>query len=215
MSRELSRKGGSYEINICATCRRALDKLEGFLDAVEEVITSSGWKREEMMSHSRLKIAASGCPNACSQVQIKDLGIITYIKAELVGHCTACGECERVCREGGVEVGEIAVFNENCIGCGDCVRACPENAIGGEVRFRVMAGGKLGRHPKLAQIVADVSDLDEALEVIKAGIKLSVMENRRFSEIEDGIKKLGELVVSKTDELEQAQVNRAPRELST
>ena len=216
MVKEFSRNGGSYEINVCATCRRALDRLEGFLDAVEEAITSSGWKQERLMSHSRLKIAASGCPNACSQVQIKDLGVIPYLKPELVGYCTACGECERVCREGGVEVMETAVFNENCIGCGDCVRACPENAIGGEVRFRVLAGGKLGRHPRLAEVVADVSDMDDALEIIRAGVELSAKENRRLSEIENGVEKLGKLVGVEPEELEKSEeINRAPTELST
>ena len=193
MARELSRKSGSYEINICATCRRALNGLEGFLDLVEEAILSSGWRQENLMSHSRLKIAASGCPNACSQVHIKDLGIIAYISPEIVGNCTACGECEKVCREKGVEVQQIAVFNENCIGCGDCVRACPEKAIGGEVRFKVLAGGKLGRHPKLAEVVADVSSLKDALKVIRAGIGLAAVENKRFSEIEKGVEKLREL----------------------
>ena len=201
MSRELSRKGGSYEINICATCRRALDKLEGFLDVLEDTITSSGWKQEKMMSHSRLKVAASGCPNACSQVHIKDLGVIAYIKAELVGTCTACGECERVCREGGVEVREFAIFNENCIGCGDCVRACPEKAIGGEVRFRVLAGGKLGRHPRLAEVVADVSSIDDALRIVRAGIELAVSEGRRFSDIEGGVEKLRSSVRAKAGEI--------------
>lgn len=193
MARELFRKGGSYEINVCATCRRALHRLEGFFDMVEEAINCSGWRQENLMSHSRLKIAASGCPNACSQVQIKDLGIIAYIRPELAGKCTGCGECERVCREGGVEVGEVAVFNENCIGCGDCVRVCPESAIGGQVRFRVLAGGKLGRHPKLAEVVADVPSLEDALRVIRAGIELSANENKRFSEIEDGVKVLRKL----------------------
>jgi dissimilatory sulfite reductase (desulfoviridin) alpha/beta subunit len=215
MNKELSRKGGSYEINICATCRRALDKLEGFLDKVEEDITSSGWRRGSLMSHSRLKIAASGCPNACSQVQIKDLGVIAYINPELVGECTACGECERVCREGGVEVLEVAVFNEDCIGCGDCVRACPQNAIGGEVMFRVLAGGRLGRHPRFAEVVADVSSLKEALDIIRAGIELSVEENRRLSEIENGVEKLRRVVKTDTEEIgEIRELNRAPRELS-
>ncbi len=208
MNGELFRKGGSYEINVCATCRRALNGLEGFLDAVEEIISLSGWRCDDLMSHSRLKIAASGCPNACSQVQIKDLGIIAYISPELVGECVACGECERVCREGGVEVGEVAVFNENCIGCGDCVRACPENAIGGEVRFRVLAGGRLGRHPKLAEVVGDVSSLENALEIIKAGIELSAKENKRFSEIENGVETLRKLV-----KLDAKGLNQASREL--
>jgi dissimilatory sulfite reductase (desulfoviridin) alpha/beta subunit len=207
MSRELVRKGGSYEVNVCATCRRALSKLEGFLDAIEEIIASSGWTGEKLMSHSRLKIAASGCPNACSQVQIKDLGIITYIKPELVGDCNSCGDCERVCREDGVRVDDVAIFNENCIGCGDCVRACPQNAIGGEVRFRVLAGGKLGRHPRFAEVVADVSSLEAALEIIRAGIQISAIKNKRFSEIENGIEKLRKVV--------KLELNQIPQELSS
>jgi hypothetical protein len=44
--------------------------------------------------------------------------------------CTACGECAYVCPSDAIDIGVVAVINnEACIGCGHCIAACPENTI--------------------------------------------------------------------------------------
>ena len=45
--------------------------------------------------------------------------------------CTACGECERVCRYNAIAVvaGKVMIFPSLCHSCKGCLYACPENAV--------------------------------------------------------------------------------------
>jgi MinD superfamily P-loop ATPase len=45
--------------------------------------------------------------------------------------CLECGQCEAVCRYGGIDViGGLYIVNEiSCEGCGYCARVCPDEAI--------------------------------------------------------------------------------------
>ena len=133
-------------------------------DSLVEAIEGSGfpaWLAEgrggrPLLSHHRFRASVSGCPNACSQPQIHDVGVIgrapVAVAADL---CQGCGECLLACREDAISTeGRLQIRVGRCLGCGDCVRACPTGALslaaGG---CRVLAGGKLGRHPSLGQEV--------------------------------------------------------------
>ncbi|MBI5886874.1 MAG: DUF362 domain-containing protein [Deltaproteobacteria bacterium] len=44
--------------------------------------------------------------------------------------CVACGECALHCPADAIDIGAVAVINDDlCIGCGHCIAACPEAAI--------------------------------------------------------------------------------------
>ncbi len=135
--------------------------------------------------HNFFRIGLSNCPNACSQVQIKDIGIIAKVKIDVDSNkCTKCGNCTKVCFEGALKIKEkgIKFISENCIGCGMCVKVCNEEAINIVERgYAILAGGKLGRHPKLAVEIADFVSLNEIVKICRKLIKY-YKENSIFGE---------------------------------
>jgi len=108
--------------------------------------------------HHRFSIVIAGCPNACSRPQIVDVGLIGASRPEVTDEkCALCGECLEICRENAIslEQGTALIDDAACLSCGQCIRVCPtgtlkESAAG----YRVLLGGKLGRHPRLATMVA-------------------------------------------------------------
>ncbi|AKG91454.1 Nitrite and sulphite reductase 4Fe-4S domain [Geoglobus ahangari] len=172
-----------FEIVFCRQCRNALSDLRSIEGDIMAVVSESSYTAR--MSHERIKAGFSACPNSCSSPQIKDFGVIAFITPELNPElCTSCGRCAEACRENAIDFDEFPVFNERCIGCGDCVRACPSRAISGKVRLRVLAGGRLGRHPRFAEVVAVVSGGEEVLEIFRKVVEISEEQGRRFSHIE-------------------------------
>ena len=134
--------------------------------------------RGPLLAHHRLKVSISGCPNSCSQPQIADFGLVAR-EVPVADHslCTRCGACVDACDEAAVSLdsrtgshaegsaGESGPVLDRgrCVGCGACVRVCPTGALTtGESGWRVMAGGRLGRHPRLARDLASCVDLDGA-----------------------------------------------------
>ena len=131
------------------------------------------------------------CPNACSQPQIRDLGIIGAVAPEITDQpCTGCGSCQDVCPDMAITMDHdraVPLINDTCQMCGKCVPACPAGTIrAGRTGFRVQLGGRLGRHPRLgmelpgilteAQVLAV---LDNALDLYKARSR----KGERFSRL--------------------------------
>lgn len=108
-----------------------------------------------LRSHHQLKVAISYCPNACSQPQIADLGIILAAPVRVTDNpCSFCRACVKACIEEAIVLDPAtgpAIIPANCLHCGKCGQVCPTQTIErGEPAFRFLVGGKLGRHPRLA-----------------------------------------------------------------
>jgi dissimilatory sulfite reductase (desulfoviridin) alpha/beta subunit len=61
----------------------------------------------------------------------------------------------------------VELLPKLCVGCGLCIKECPQQAIESKgVQFRILAGGKMGRHPKWAQelCVVDGSNVVQVVE---------------------------------------------------
>ena len=137
-------------------------------------------------------MSIADCPNACSQPQIKDIGIIGAVLPVLSGEeCTLCNACVDTCKENAIilntekEIPEISMTC--CVACGICIQECPTGTIiEGERGYRVQLGGKLGRHPKLAVELPGLYHLDKVLDIVSQCIefyKENSTHGKRFADL--------------------------------
>lgn len=124
-----------------------------------------------ILPHHRLKIAISGCSNGCPQPQIKDFGMIAQaVPKREDGQCSSCGLCIEACQEGAISLEEGGPeFNRKlCLNCGLCAKACPQGAITIEkIGYRLLLGGRLGRHPRFGQEIIPLASEEEVVKVVQ------------------------------------------------
>jgi dissimilatory sulfite reductase (desulfoviridin) alpha/beta subunit len=170
-------------------CPLALADVRSATDAIVAAIEASGLTEAQaarhkgpVLSHHKLKAAVAGCPNCCSEPQIRDFAVVARSRpGRGNGECAQCGACEAACREEAVQVlGDGPAFDaERCVGCGSCIGACPSGAIVAQrCGWDVLVGGRLGRHPRLALTVAEGVSEVEALKIVRAWLALLVDEGR-------------------------------------
>ena len=137
--------------------------------------------RGPVLSHHRFKAAVAGCPNSCSEPQIKDFALVARARPVLgPGKCVECGACEAACREDAVRIvdGIPTLDHSRCVGCGGCADACESEAIAKRVGYDVLVGGRLGRHAALAATVAEGVALEDGIALLEACLRLLVDEGR-------------------------------------
>jgi len=172
---ELKLRHNPFEIILCrgfAACPRALaDPLEDGapLAVIEERLSTlpihAGPSKIEIRPFS---ISISLCPNGCSRPQIADIGIIAVTYPCInYSRCTGCAVCIPSCRESALKINSEGRpdVHHTCIGCGDCFASCPSGALeSGEKGFRILLGGKLGRHPHLAEDTGIIYNTGQVLD---------------------------------------------------
>jgi anaerobic sulfite reductase subunit C len=169
-----------------------LERIEKLLQAEDLLGFLSQRIPGELKYHHEFRVTLADCPNACSQPQIKDIGIIGAHSLILTDEtCTRCEACLEACKERAITLDDSAespVFDHGlCVKCGLCVKACPTGTIGtGALGFRVQIGGKLGRHPQLARELPGIFSENEVLAIVKDCIdfyKQNGRSGQRFAEI--------------------------------
>lgn len=142
--------------------------------------------------HHEFRVTIADCPNACSQPQIKDVGIIGACLPEITDEeCSLCDACVEACREDAITLQQSddgpQIDEERCLYCGKCFKVCPtETIVKGRCGFRVQLGGKLGRHPRLARELPGIFSEDEVLEILEACLafyKERTKTGERFGEL--------------------------------
>ena len=146
----------------------------------------------DLKFHHEFRITLAECPNACSQPQIKDIGIIGACAPRLTAEpCTLCEACVEACKENAITLDTAnespRIDMNGCLYCGKCMQACPTGTIAeGSKGFRVQLGGKLGRHPRLAQELPGIYSEDQVVQIVQECLqfyKQTSKNGERFGQI--------------------------------
>jgi len=118
----------------------------------------------------KMRIALSGCPNACTSPMLNEIGIIGRVRPlRRKGMCTGCGGCVYYCKEKAIRIrnGISELNEEKCVECGMCVTSCSFDILTAEPRhYLITVGGRRGRHPKIGRELLTVQTEDQVLFVI-------------------------------------------------
>jgi dissimilatory sulfite reductase (desulfoviridin) alpha/beta subunit len=142
--------------------------------------------------HHEFRISISDCPNACSRPQIADIGLIGANRPEVSDSpCTGCGACVESCRENAIifkdaESGPHIDYTK-CLSCGKCISACPSGTLRSvQTGWRILIGGKLGRHPQLGTELKGIYSCEQAVLMIERCLDFYMAHNldgERFGEV--------------------------------
>ena len=122
--------------------------------------------------HHEFRVSLSTCPNACSRPQIVDFGIIGAVRPAVgTEPCTGCEACVEACPEKAIALPESQdgpeIDFDRCLACGQCLKVCPTGTLAeGEKGYRVLVGGKLGRHPQLGRELPVIHSEDDLLGIL-------------------------------------------------
>ena len=164
----------------------ALLEKEDLLGFLKEQVTG------ELKFHHELRVTLADCPNACSQPQIKDIGIIGACSPQLSeAVCTRCEACVDKCKEDAITLDDEAecprIDDAKCLYCGRCMQVCPSGTlVEGTKGYRVQLGGKLGRHPRLARELPGIYSETQVLDIVKDCLnfyKKTSKHGQRFSQV--------------------------------
>ena len=172
---------------------RLIQRIEGALKQADLLAFLKARVQGDLKFHHEFRVALADCPNACSQPQIKDMGIIGACSPVLTdAPCTLCGDCVGECREAAIELTDSGPVIDDalCLHCGKCLAVCDSGTLGQGLKgFRVQLGGKLGRHPQLARELPGIYSEDAVIEIIQWCIDFYKQHSKageRFAELFSG-----------------------------
>jgi len=189
-----------YQVETCfgpSGCPNRAVTCESFPSELERTLSRRKLKeflRERVAGplkmHHEFRVSVSDCPNACSRPQIVDVGLIGACVPEISGQpCSECGACVDSCKENAVVIkdGRPLVDVLRCVTCGRCARVCPNGTLReGKKGFRILLGGKLGRHPRLGEELPGIFSAAETLPMLDRCLDLYqqfCQKGERFGEI--------------------------------
>ena len=186
--------GGAGCPNVANSCTLLAKEIENVIEKENLISLLKKNVKEGLKFHHEFRVALSDCPNACSRPQIVDIGIIGSVLPGLSDEtCTLCNACVEACRENAIELDEentLPVIDySKCIMCAKCITACPTETIQKkEEGFRIMLGGRLGRHPRLAMEIPGLHSHTQVISIVKKCLKFykaNSKNGQRFSHILD------------------------------
>lgn len=191
-----------YQLDVCfgpTDCpNRTMDtdslirKLEAILENAKLLDFLKKHVDGDLKFHHEFRITAAECPNACSQPQIKDIGLIGACRPMIsAALCSDCGACTLSCPDDAITLEEASqnprIDEAACLECGKCISVCPTGTIACKAKgYKILLGGKLGRHPRLARQLPGIFTEAEVVQVVSACIdfyKERSTGGKRFAEI--------------------------------
>jgi dissimilatory sulfite reductase (desulfoviridin) alpha/beta subunit len=178
--------------NRAALSDRLLERIESLLRAEDLLGFLKEQVKGELKFHHEFRVTLADCPNACSQPQIKDIGIIGAGTPQITAEaCTLCEVCVDACKEDAItlKIEEKCpqIDYTRCLHCGKCLQVCPSGTIAqGSKGYRVQLGGKLGRHPRLAREMPAIYSEQQVLEIVQDCLdfyKRNSKHGARFAQI--------------------------------
>ncbi len=119
----------------------------------------------------KMRIALSGCPNACTSPMLNEIGIIGRVRpVRTPGLCTGCGTCAEYCKERAIIIKRgISVLDPaKCVQCGVCIRSCPFDLLkADDSHYLILVGGRRGRHPRVGRELLTLENEDLVIYVIE------------------------------------------------
>jgi anaerobic sulfite reductase subunit C len=144
---------------------------------------------------TKTKIAVSGCPNSCAKPQENDIGLSGVIDPVLSEEsCSGCGLCEESCPNHAIEIesGLPKIEELKCLNCGRCIEACPTGAWQeGPRGFKLYVGGKVGRKPKLGQVLINHLEEEEVVGTIQKVLAAFADLAQKGERIADVVERVG------------------------
>ncbi len=169
-----------FQVETCfgpSGCPNRAIKDDDLAEKLEDKFLQKDWRaflknsvKSPLKMHHEFRISISDCPNACSRPQIADMGVIGLRSPKLTQEaCCDCGDCIESCQEEAISMPSlpdtpILDFGK-CLSCGKCIEACPTGTISEENSgYRILTGGKLGRHPQLGRPLAGIFSREDVLK---------------------------------------------------
>ncbi len=189
--KNMEREVRGYGIATCFSAGGCPNQAAGDNDLVEkleELVSGKNLKtflkervKGPLKMHHEFRITISDCPNACSRPQIVDIGIIGAQTPGVTDEpCSMCGACVEICPDSAIELdnGSPVIDDAACLKCGLCIRECPTGTLKtAKQGYRVLVGGKLGRHPQLGKELPGIHTSAEVLEIVDRCIRYFMDNN--------------------------------------
>ncbi len=169
-----------YQVETCfgpGGCPNRAVVCEGLPEQVRERLAARDLKsflkkivQGPLKIHHEFRVSLSDCPNACSRPQIVDIGLIGACRPVVTDEiCSGCGACAETCQEEAISFVDDnpVVDGKKCLSCGKCIAVCPTGTLrAGKSGYRILLGGKLGRHPHLATELPGIFEKEEIPVII-------------------------------------------------
>jgi len=196
-----------FQVEACfgpSGCPHRAITVHGLAEQIEKVLAGKDLKsslkekvKGPLKIHHEFRVSISECPNACSRPQIADVGLIgARLPAVSDSPCTKCCACLKSCRENAIILEDAAVEPlidyMKCLSCGKCISTCPSGTLREtQTGWRILIGGKLGRHPQLARELTGIFSSDQALLVIERCIDFYMARNLEGERLGEVINRTG------------------------